>query len=108
MKNLKIILSITIALCIFLVGCKNGDTMSANELKSYIHEHLNRGASEQEIIDFLEEQNWSYNYNNYDNRYQARKPEEDKNKWVRNYILLYLDESHSLDRVEVETWHAAP
>ena len=88
------------------VGCMGGG-MSAEEIENLVNSHLKKGDGEEKIISFFESQQWPYSYDRFTKRFQARDPSEEGNKIV-NQVLIYVDDSKSFLKVEVESDHAAP
>lgn len=92
-----------ISLVIMLSACDSSSTVPAKELVSYIEQHLEKGDSEDKVIEFLESRDWPYSYDRFKNTYQTRDPSED-GQLSGNQVYLYLDDAKNFLRVEVEVW----
>ncbi len=103
MKRLNLFRTACLGLFFLCSGC-NGDVMSKADIEKIISENLKPGAENQKIIDFLENQNWVYDFDRYVGRYQARNPDEDDLPQVRgrNQIYIYVNDKKEFVRAEIE------
>jgi len=96
--------SFILAICLICYGC-DGNAVAKNEIEKVIQNSLSSGTDNNEIINFLERENWIYDFDRHSNRYQARNPEEDKlpEVWGRNQIYIYVNEDKEFVHTEVVT-----
>jgi hypothetical protein len=102
MKRASLLLALVSSSVLF--GCANGNAMSPEELKILVNQNLKPGDSEEEIIAFLEEQEWNYAFARLLNRYSARDP-SDKDTGGEKHILIHVDGSKAFLSVEVDVWY---
>ena len=79
---------------LFLCSGCSGSAMSKSSIENIISENLKQGSQNQQIIDFFENQNWLYSFDDHRSRYQVRDPEEDKGLgfFVGHQIYIYVDD----------------
>ena len=92
-----------LAFLFFCLGC-DGDVMSKSDIESIISENLKQGSQNQQILDFLESQNWIFGFDHHLNRYQARDPKEDESPAFLggHQIYIYVNDKSEFVRAEVE------
>lgn len=90
---------------VILPACADPNVMNTRELTALIEENLSPGDSAEDIEAFLEAQGWPYSYDRFAQRYQTGYPEGDVDNLFTKKVVaiwIYVDESKSFSRVEVE------
>ena len=91
------------AIILTLLSCSDQD-FSKEKYDQLITDSLKQGSSSEQIISFLEENNWEYVFDKNRKRYQVFNSAEDKLPDIsgRNLIFIYVDEQKKYKKYEIE------
>lgn len=84
-----------------LAGCFEAKKMDATSLENMVNKNLAEGDNSIVIEEFMEGQNWNYDYDPLGRRYQASIKDDEK-KDARMQIYIYVNELKEFKFVEIE------